>query len=58
MTRPEFLRIYLRYLSSDFCTEYNLDSLIDLDEYVYCQINKGVYGLKQAAILAYKLLVQ
>ena len=25
---------------------------------MYCQVNKGMYGLKQAAILAYKLLVQ
>ena len=32
--------------------------MIDTDGYVHCQINKGMYGLKQAAILAYKLLVK
>ena len=58
MTRPEFLRIHSRYLSPDFRTEYKLNDLIDSDGYVYFQVNKGMYGLKQAAILAYKLLVQ
>ena len=58
MTRPGFLCIHSRYLSQDLCKEYKLDSLIDLDGYVYCQVNKGMYGLKQAAILAYKLLVK
>ena len=45
MKRPEFLRIHSRYLSQDLRKEYKLDSLIDSDGYVYCQVNKGIYGL-------------
>ena len=37
---------------------YNLRDKIHSDGYVYCRIKKGMYGLKQAAILAYKLLLQ
>ena len=58
MTTPEYLRIHSRYLSTEFKKEYELGNMIDSDGYIYCQINKGMYGLKQAAILAYKLLVE
>ena len=34
-----------------------MDSKIDSDNYVYCGIKKGMYGLKQAACLAYDDLV-
>ena len=37
-------------------TSYKLDDKIDKDGYVYCVIQKGVYGLKQAAILVYNYL--
>ena len=58
MERPEYLRIHSKCLSADLRKEYQLDDMINGDGYVYCQINKGMYGLKQAAILAYRLLVQ
>ena len=32
--------------------QYNLNDIIK-NEYIYIQIQKGMYGLKQAAILAY-----
>ena len=35
-----------------------IDSLIDSDGYVYVQINKGMYGLKQASVIAYQQLVK
>ena len=35
---------------------YNIDSIIAEDGFVYCEIQRGMYGLKQAAILAYQQL--
>ena len=35
-----------------------IDSLIDSYGYVYVDIKKGMYGLKQAAVIAYKKLVK
>ena len=57
MKTPEYIRIHKRYFSAAFIAHYNLTHLIDKDGYVYCEIVKGMYGLKQAAILAYKQLV-
>ena len=37
---------------------YNLETKIHRDGFVYCKVKKGLYGLKQAAILAFKLLVK
>ena len=55
---PEFIRIHTKYISKDFLNEYNMHHLPDKDGYMYCRIDKGMYGLKQAAILAYKQLVK
>ena len=57
MDESEYIRIHKRYFSSNFINEYNLNSLINKDGYVYYEITKGMYGLKQSAILAYKQLV-
>ena len=56
MDNPEYIRIHKKYFSPN--VQYALSKLINNDGYVYCEINKGMYGLKQAAILAYKQLVQ
>ena len=58
MASPEYIRLHKRYFSPAFIQQYNLTDLIDKDGYVYCEINKGMHGLKQAAILAYKQLVK
>ena len=57
MDTPEYIRIHKRYFSEYFIREYNLNNLINKDNYIYCEITKGMYDLKQAAILAYKQLV-
>jgi hypothetical protein len=57
MKAPEFMRIKYRYFPQDIRTQYNLTPLVDQDGYVYVRIKKGMYGLKQAAILAYQHLV-
>ena len=58
MDTPYYLRIHSQYLSMEFKKEYKLEKMIDQDGYIYCQINICIYSLKQAVILAYKLLVQ
>ena len=50
------MRIHIKHLPADIIKSYNVDHLVH-NEYVYCKIRKGVYGLKQAAILAYNQLL-
>ena len=51
------MRIKAKYFSQDFREIYNLNQKINSDGYIYCVIQKEMYVLKQAAILAYKQLV-
>ena len=45
-------------LIPEIIQQYNLQAIMDDQAYVYVKICKGMYGLPQAAILAYKLLAQ
>lgn len=56
MARPEYMKIALRHIPQDIIDRYNLEALA-VDGYVYVKIKRGMYGLKQAAILAYQQLV-
>ena len=56
MKEPEYMRIHSRFFPPDVRKQYNIDSLIASDNYVYIRIKKGMYGLIQAATLAYKNL--
>ena len=38
--------------------EYSLLPIADLSGYVYVEIRKGMYGLKESGIIAYKRLVR
>ena len=58
MEDPEFMRVKYKYFPTDIRQRYNIDDLISTDGYVYIKIKKGMYGLKQAAVLAYNHLVQ
>jgi len=58
MDRPEYMRIHSKYFLQDMRDKYNIDSIIAPDGYVYCKIKRGMYGLKQAARLAYDKLLQ
>lgn len=55
MKTPEYMKIHLRHIPADILQQYNISSLLHHD-YVYCKTTKGMYGLKQAAILAYEQL--
>ena len=49
----EYMRIHSRFFQEDFQKLYKLHDIINQDGYVYCEVMLGMYGLKQAAILAY-----
>ena len=54
--KQEYMRIHQKYFDKSFIELYNLKNRLDPDGYVYCEVMLGMYGLKQAAILAYKQL--
>ena len=55
MEEPEFFRVPYKYIPEDIRKRYRLDTKVH-EGYIYCRIKKGMYGLKQAAILAHKVL--
>ena len=58
MTSNEYMRIHNKYFIGAIRQKYKIDKLIAKDGYVYCRIKKGMYGLRQAARLAYDDLKQ
>jgi len=51
------MRVNIRYIPDDIITRYNLNSIGTPDSWINIKIKKGIYGLKQAALLAYQELV-
>ena len=58
LDRYEYMRLPLDIIPEEFRRKYNLDSMVEIDGYVYMEIRKGMYGLPQAGILANKLLTK
>ena len=50
------MRVKLRQIFEDIIIQYNLQEKATSDGYVYIRIEKGMHGLQNAAILAYKNL--
>jgi hypothetical protein len=57
MKDPEFMRIKYKYFPAAIRQQYDLERFVSSDDYIYIRIKKGMYGLKQAALLAYQHLV-
>jgi hypothetical protein len=57
MKDPEFMRIKYKYFPQAIRDQYTLATFLAPDGYIYIRIQKGMYGLKQAALLAYQHLV-
>ena len=55
MADPEFMRVPIKHIPPDMCKKYNIDNLV-YNGWVCIKIQKGMPGLKQAAILAYQHL--
>ena len=56
MHRPEFMKIHINKFPKDIQTRYKLNEKVTSNGYIYIKIKKGMYGLKQAAILAYDFI--
>ena len=56
MKEAEYMKIHQRYLTDEITKQYNTHDLVHNDGYVYCKIKRGMYGLKQAARLAYDMI--
>jgi hypothetical protein len=53
----QYMRVHRKYLPIEIIDEYNLtEDYFDSNGYVYVEIRKGMYGLKEAAVLAYDQL--
>ena len=55
MHDPEYMRVPYKHFPADIRQRYNLDTIVH-DNYIYIRIQKGMPGLKQAALLAYEHL--
>ena len=58
MTRPEYMRMKIKDLPEEFVNLYNITDKASSDGLVYINIQKEMYGLPQAGILAQELLEQ
>ena len=55
MKEPEYMKVNYKYFPQDIREKYALDS-IQHNGHIYCKIKKGMYRLKQAAVLAFNQL--
>ena len=53
MQRPKYMRIRLALIPPDIIEKYQFHQKAHTDGFVYIKIKKGMYGLKEAAILAH-----
>ena len=54
----QYMRIPKALIPDEIMAEYDLEQYIEPDNYLYCEIRKGMYGLKEAGIIAFKNLVK
>ena len=57
MKDPEYMKVPYKYFPEDIRIKYNLHKIVSQDNHIYIKINKGMYGLKQAAVLAHTQLI-
>ena len=57
LTDPEFMRISLKIIPREIIDAYNLTALVKYQGWIYMHIKKGMYGLKQAGVIANQELV-
>ena len=53
MSLEEYMCVKLKYIPLDIQIKYSQVDKVTHDDYVHIQIKRGMYGLKQAAMLAY-----
>jgi hypothetical protein len=58
MERPKFMQMKSSELPPEFVAMYNLTNIAEANGTVYIKVQKGMYGISQAGILANQLLEQ
>ena len=58
MSEYEYIRIPFKWIPEEIRHQYGLYEKVSTDNHVYCEVRKGMYGLKQAARLAFDRLVR
>ncbi len=56
MARYKYMRLQIANMPDDVIKHYHLTDLATPNRYLYCEIQKGMYGLPQAGIIAQQLL--
>jgi len=56
MKRYEYMPLKMKDIPDEIIKEYKLDQKVTMDSYIYTEIQKGMYGLPQAGIIAQELL--
>lgn len=56
LPRPEYLRMSTKFITPEIIIKYNLKDYIDNTSVLF-QVNKGMYGLPQAGLLAQQRLI-
>ena len=56
MSKPKYMKLKYSIFPQDIIDQYKLSEKVAPDGYIYIKIKKGMYGLKEAAVLAYEQL--
>jgi hypothetical protein len=56
LDRPEYIRIDIKFIPNDCMIKYNLHQYVH-NNFILHEVNKGMYGLKQAGLLAQNKLI-
>ena len=56
MERPEFLRMKIDTFPEDVIERYKLQEKVDANGFLFIRVERGMYGLPHAGIIAQKLL--
>ncbi len=56
MAQYKYMQLQIADMPNDVIKHFYLTDLATPDGYVYCKIQKGMYGLPQAGIIAQQLL--
>jgi len=56
LPRSEYMKIHISLIPPEIVEHYSLSEKADEDGFIFIKIDKGMYGLPQAGILAYQLL--
>ena len=58
MEQADYTQMNMKHPPPDIIQRYNLHEIVSIDWYVSKKTKKGIYGLKQASVLAYNKIIK